>query len=263
MGIPLSNPAKRIFNHCSEFVQSLVHRECMLCTGPSDGTPWCAACDADFPRLPETNCPICALPLPVQGICGACLAEAPLFDAAVAAFTYSFPADKLVAALKFGSRLSLALPFGAAISQSVRQRPDLIVPMPLSPERLRERGFNQAQEIARHVSGRIGVPIATDACHRVLHTSPQSQLPWKERSRNVRRAFVCVQDLTGLHVAVVDDVMTTGSTMNEVARTLKKAGASRVTAWVVCRTLKPGDHPPGPWPVRPRGSPATRSVELP
>ena len=128
------------------------------------------------------------------------------------------------------------------------RRPWTLHAVPLSDERLRERGFNQAREISRHASRLTGIPIATDACRRVVHTSPQSQLPWKERSKNVRKAFVCLEQLAGLHVAVVDDVLTTGSTMNEVARTLKKAGAARVSAWVVCRTPKPGDRPLGVWP---------------
>ena len=115
---------------------------------------------------------------------------------------------------------------------------DVIVPMPLSQGRLRERGFNQACELARFAAGALRLPLLTPACRKVTDTPPQAALVWKERAANVRNAFVCDVDLTGRRVAIVDDVMTTGATLNELARNAKRAGASYVCGWVMARTLK-------------------------
>ena len=115
--------------------------------------------------------------------------------------------------------------------------PDFIVPMPLHPTRLRERGFNQALEIARRVAKKSDVALLPDICNRIKDTPSQTGLPWKEREKNIRNAFSCKTDLRGKHVAIVDDVMTTGATLNELAKALRKCGAARVTGWVVARTL--------------------------
>jgi ComF family protein len=165
------------------------------------------------------------------------LSHPPAYDRVCAAFTYDFPADALVQALKYRSMLAIAPLFGGAIADSLDERPDAIIPMPLADARLRERGFNQAQEIARHAAKLTGIPLLPRACRKVRDTQPQAALPWKERAKNVRKAFVCDEDFSGKHLAVVDDVMTTGATLNELARNLKKAGASRVTGLVVARTL--------------------------
>ncbi len=152
-------------------------------------------------------------------------------------FAYAHPLDKLVQALKYGERLSLANSLADSLARRVLRSPDYVIPMPLHPLRLRERGFNQSLELARRIAGRLGIPILPDACRRVRDTPPQSALAWKERGSNVRRAFDCESDLSGKHIAVVDDVMTSGATLNEVAIALRKAGASEVSAWVVARTV--------------------------
>ncbi len=126
---------------------------------------------------------------------------------------------------------------GDALGGTVTAHADFIIPMPLSPRRVRERGFNQALEIARFVSRMTGVPVLGDACRKVIETQPQAALPWKERAKNVRGAFVCDTDLGGKRVAVIDDVMTTGATLNELAKNLRRAGAVHISAWVVARTL--------------------------
>jgi ComF family protein len=116
------------------------------------------------------------------------------------------------------------------------QSVDRVIPVPLSARRLRERGYNQAVEIARHV---LPAKMDVDVCVRPQDSAPQMQLPYDERQRNVRGAFHCRRALVGASVAVVDDVMTTGATLDELARTLKRAGATRVVNWVVARTLPP------------------------
>jgi ComF family protein len=182
---------------------------------------------------------VCALPVPGGGTCGACLREPPRYDGVTAVFAYSFPLDALIHAFKYGGNLAIASALGNALASAVvAESADIIVPMPLSSARLRSRGFNQANEIARSVGRLTGIPVAADICRKTLDTQPQAALPWKERARNVRGAFVCDVDLSGMTVAVVDDVMTTGATLNEIARVLRRAGAAKVWGWVVARALK-------------------------
>jgi ComF family protein len=210
-----------------------------MCGAASHDGLCCAACDADLPRLTLDHCPVCALPTPSGSICGQCLSQPPAFDHTFAAFSYSFPLDKLVQALKYGDRLILVNFLAKAVTQRIRALPDCIVAMPLHPVRLRERGFNQSLLLARSIAGDLQIPLLAAACERVRNTPPQSALPWKERDKNMRQAFTCnaSDDVRGKHVAIVDDVMTTGASMGELARSLKKAGAREVSAWVVARTL--------------------------
>ncbi len=240
MKSPLSNLQAGFLVRCTNFIQHLIAPSCLLCSGPSAGALLCAPCDADLPRLAGAHggyCDTCALPVTAGTRCGRCLSDAPAYDHVCASFTYAFPADALVQALKYRSLLAVAPLFGSALAQCLDERPDVIIPMPLADARLRERGFNQAQEIARHVAKITGITLMPRACRKVRDTAPQAALPWKERAKNMRKAFVCDEDFAGLHVAVVDDVMTTGATLNELARNLKRAGASRVTGIMVARTL--------------------------
>ncbi len=236
----LSNSRIGFLAYCTKFVQRLIAPSCLLCSGPSAGALLCAPCDADLPRFANDHrehCDTCALPITAGTRCGACLTHPPAYDHVCAPYTYAFPTDALVQALKYRGMLAIAPLFGGAIASCLDERPDVIVPMPLADERLRERGFNQGQEIARHVAGITGLPLLPRACRRVRNTPPQAVLPWKERAKNIRKAFVCDEDFTGKHVAVVDDVMTTGATLNELARNLKQAGAVRVTGLIAARTL--------------------------
>jgi ComF family protein len=144
----------------------------------------------------------------------------------------------LIHQYKYGGNLALARLFATALAGRIISPVDLIIPMPLAPARLRERGFNQALEIARATSRLTGSVLVATACRRVRDSAPQATLPWKERAKNIRGAFVCDTDLTGKRVAIVDDVMTTGATLDELARNLRKAGALEIQGWVVARTLK-------------------------
>jgi ComF family protein len=209
---------------------------CFVCRGASRGL-LCEPCRSELPRLPEARCPRCALPAPGGAVCGRCLADPPAYDATAAALAYEFPADALVHALKFRGELALA-PFLAELLSTAIPDRDVseVIAVPLSAARMRERGYNQAVEIARHLSPR---KLALDVCVRQRDSRPQMDLPWEERQRNVRGAFRCTRALAGARVAVVDDVMTTGATLEELARTLKRAGAARVTNWVLARTLPP------------------------
>lgn len=207
---------------------------CYLCRGAA-AKLLCPACDAELPRLAPARCPRCALESPRGEVCGRCLSDAPHYDATVAVLSYEFPADALVHALKFRGELALAGLLGGMLSQQVSgDAIDCVIPVPLSASRLRSRGHNHAAEIARHV---VAAKLDLALCVRSRDTPPQMDLPYAERQRNVRGAFRCTRALAGQSVAVVDDVMTTGATLNEVASVLKAAGASRVVNWVVARTF--------------------------
>ena len=171
-------------------------------------------------------------------MCGRCLTHPPVFAHTTAAFAYEWPVAELIHQYKYAGNLALARLLGQSVATRLTHAADLIVPMPLAPRRLRERSFNQALEIARVIRQITGVPLAANACRRVRDTAPQASLPWKARAKNIRGAFVCDADVRGMRVAVIDDVMTTGATLNELARNLLKAGALEVQGWMVARTLK-------------------------
>jgi ComF family protein len=221
-----------LFNNCVRNVQAWAGEDCLLCGAETGQELLCPACMAELPALPE-SCPVCALPSPAGAVCGTCLNHPPHFDATLALWRYEFPCDGLVQALKYRARLALAGFFARSLAARTMPEVDLIVPMPLHPKRLAERGFNQALEIARH----LGRPIEPRGVLRVKHTLPQTDLPYEERAKNVRGAFLCKLDLSGASVAVLDDVMTTGATLNELARALKRAGATRVENFVIARTV--------------------------
>ncbi len=236
----LSNWRRLILNNCARIVHAALPQHCLLCNAAAPAPALCADCYAELPWLPDAHCPQCALPTHHGRLCGTCLAHPPRFSAVSAAFTYDWPLAPLIHHYKYAGNLALARLFARALTSQLAGSVDLIIPMPLAPRRLRERGFNQALEIARHVSRTTGIELAAAACRRVREAAPQAALPWEERAKNIRGAFVCDMDLTGRRVAVIDDVLTTGATLNELARNLRKAGAIEIQGWVVARTLKQG-----------------------
>lgn len=209
----------------------------MLCAAASATRGLCSGCRRDLPALPQPACATCATPLTVPGVCGTCLRRPPHYDAVLAAHAYGFPLDRLIQRYKYGADVRLAPLLADLLAARVTSCPDLVLAMPLARRRLRERGFNPALELARAIARVHGGTLAVELCRRVIETPPQALLPWSARARNVRHAFVCDGDLRGLTVAVVDDVLTTGATLDELARVLKRAGAARVEGWVVARAV--------------------------
>jgi ComF family protein len=178
--------------------------------------------------------------------CGACLASPPPFIAARAAFAYAFPVDRLLQRLKYHGALALADWAAQALAAEISGLEEpafpnrIVIALPLAPARQRERGFNQAHEIARRVAAALDLRVVA-ALERVKGGPPQAALPWKGRARNVRGAFACRLAVAGRHCILVDDVMTTGATLREATRTLLDAGAASVEVWVVARTLPPDE----------------------
>jgi len=218
-------------------------RNCLLCGAASGNLTVCSGCQADLPWHRQPQCPQCATPTPLGQICGACLSHPPAFDRTHAALTYAFPLDRMIPRLKYHAQLAIAPALGECLSQAVQNvpRPDRLIPMPLHARRIRERGFNHASEIAREVAKRLDLPVDIASCQRIRDTPPQMGLKHDARRRNVRGAFACSNGVEGQHIALVDDVMTTGTSLDELAKTLKRAGAREVSCWVVARTLAPGD----------------------
>jgi len=213
-------------------------QDCLLCAAASEDEILCAACTADLPRLAEPCCPRCALPNATGEICGRCLQKPPHFDAALAVYRYDFPLDKLIQSFKYGHRLALGDYFGRQLAPlAATLDADLIVPLPLHDERLRQRGFNQALELSRALARAHRLPIDATSCRRTRNTPAQAGLAWRERVKNLRHAFACSADLSGARIILVDDVMTTGASLDECARTLKLHGATEVTALVLARAL--------------------------
>ncbi|KVV36382.1 competence protein ComF [Burkholderia territorii] len=237
---------------------------CALC-GNLSHTVICSACDAAYWNEARLRCDVCAMPLGVgrtmpRGArgrrggagsapryrCDACRAAAPPFDATLALADYRAPLDELARGLKFHARLALGAEFAARLAQRVDDTDamraaggfDVIAPVPLSRGRLVARGYNQAWAIARPLARRLGVRADAALLARVTETAPQSRLDRRARRDNVHAAFSVAGDLTGRHVALVDDVMTSGATLAAAANALKTAGAARVTNLVALRTAR-------------------------
>jgi ComF family protein len=213
---------------------------CPICAIEPSAPLVCSGCREDFFADTVHRCERCAIRLPSgAGLCGSCLRQPPRFDATFALADYATPVDGLLLALKFGHRLELAPVLGELLAERaslVAAPRSLLVPVPLSFERLAERGFNQSYEIARGTARALGLTFEGAALMRVRHAPAQASLPRAERRRNIRGAFAVRGALHGLRLVVVDDVMTTGSTLDEIARVLKAAGAQHVTNLVVART---------------------------
>lgn len=203
----------------------------------------CRGCFSDLPWN-RTCCHRCALPLNTgnQGAChcGECIRKPPPFDRTLSPFVYSESISRLIGGFKFNGKLVngelLSHLLGDYIEQEEPQLPELIIPVPLHRARLRERGYNQALELARPLSRRLGIPVAQDIAMRTRATPPQTSLEKKARKKNIRGSFEVSERLSYGHVAIVDDVITTGATITELARILKRTGIKRVDTWSVART---------------------------
>jgi ComF family protein len=231
-----------VYNWRRYLLDQLFPARCRLCGVTAARDPGlCPECRADLPWL-GTACPRCARPLAggTAGLpCGACQRQAPPFDAATAALRYSQPVDYLVQRLKFSGELALAPLLAELLVRCLAGRaasmPDVLVPVPLHPARLRTRGFNQAGEIARALGRSLRRPVDGRLCRRVRDTGSQSLLPARMRRMNMRGAFRTCGTATDRHIAVVDDVLTSGHTAGELARALRRAGAMRIEIWVIAR----------------------------
>jgi ComF family protein len=226
-------------------------QHCLLCDEAADGTlAICTSCEAELPWL-GGHCQVCALPLPSHGlVCGACLKKPPSFSKVEVPWRYAFPIDSLITRFKHQARWPLGRLLGELLSQHLSHafdeglpRPDLLLPVPLASRRQRQRGFNQAGLLCEWLSPLLQMPLQKDWLLRVIDTPAQQQLDAATRKRNLRKAFALAPGsaIHGRHIALVDDVLTTGATAESLARLLNKAGAARVDVYCLARTPKPGD----------------------
>ncbi len=236
-------------NMCKLFEHILPAPHCELCGGKGGGTGFgsggliCRACFDDL-LVPEPVCSRCAMPVSTGGICGACVKQPPWHESCRALFRYRMPVDGLLLAMKFQHRLALARELGRLMALSLAcereagtESYSCVIPVPLHAARLRERGYNQSLELARPIADVSGLTLDHRCVKRLRRTATQSVLPASQRQRNVRGAFVTLRRFDEERVLLVDDVMTTGNTVNELARVLKKAGAARVEVSVAARAV--------------------------
>jgi ComF family protein len=233
----------KIINNCFKLKHKVFSQNCLFCLASIKDSHLsiCDPCLRGLPFQSETSCPQCGLVATKGEICGHCLKSAPAFDITRGLFEYQYPINTLLQKYKYGKQLDIATALGKLLSRRVPSTalPDILIPMPLHPRRLQERGFNQAVEIARVVADELHILLDVHACKRVKFSAPQVTLPLKERVRNMRNAFTCQRPLDNLRVVLLDDVMTTGASLTALASAVKKAGASHVECWVVART-QPG-----------------------
>lgn len=227
----------------TEIQRLILPPTCLLCAARGTaGQDVCAGCAADLPRNTHA-CPRCALPMPAghTGPCPHCPLQPSDFDRAFVPFRYQPPVDFLIRELKFSGRLTharwLGERFAAALAERDAPPPDCIVPVPLHPRRLRERGFNQALELARGAARHSQIPLLPTGLRRIRHTPPQTQLDARQRQTNPLGAFAPGAPLPGPRVALMDDVVTTASTVAECARVLRASGATDIEVWAIGRAV--------------------------
>lgn len=226
----------------------LMSSYCVLC-GQDGINQWnlCKDCYADLPRI-SSACSRCAAPIraPNNGLCGSCIANPPRFDRSRALFHYSEPVSSLIHGMKYNGKLNHAKLLGELMAEAWIGHlqnapdlivPDLIVPVPLHSSRLRERGYNQALELARPIARRLKIPIDVINCRRIRRTETQALLPAKDRRANLAGAFTWSAKSVPQRVAIVDDVMTTTHTANALARELRKTGVANIEVWVCARAM--------------------------
>lgn len=228
-------------NNWSTIIQDWIYPPtCLLCgeDGQRD-RDLCVACENALPRN-EPACARCGIALPGPDVktCGACMKNQPAFDATHAVFQYRDNIRFLIHHLKFHAGYASARLLGQLMAdtlQHIDEKPDCIIPVPLHPARYRERGFNQSIEIARLLSRRMKIPLALNTCIRIRKTLSQSELHADERRANMKGAFICKRTLQGKRIALIDDVVTTGTTVNELACVLRRAGAEHIQICAVAR----------------------------
>jgi ComF family protein len=225
----------------AKIAASLCPPRCILCGRAGQGidVDLCAPCETELP-FNLVHCGICSAPLQMsaRSICGACLQRQPRFDASCIPFRFGYPIDHMVRRLKYGDVVAMGRVLGELFVRRMTQSvavPELLLPVPLAQRRFCERGYNQAIVLAEHIDKSMRIPLRTDLLVRTRETQVQAGLDQRARRRNIHDAFDLAAPLHVTHVAILDDVVTTGSTVNEIALVLKRAGAQRVDVWAIAR----------------------------
>jgi len=231
-----------VYNWLNSIQECLLPPTCILCgNSGNDGLDLCVSCKQRLARN-HSCCPRCGEIFPeiqsIAGLCGGCLQQERSFDSTCAPFIYQDEIRYLITGLKFGKQFKNARLLGLLLAEAIPEsavKPDCLIPVPLHPLRYRERGFNQAVEIAKTAGIALNIQVNTRSCVRLKDTPHQTGLSAKQRRKNLSKAFGVLAPVTARRVAIIDDVMTTGSTAEMLAKALKKAGVERVDVWVCAR----------------------------
>ncbi len=240
----LSTKEMKLVNKCINNIQFwLFPARCVLCDAPGhNGIDLCFQCYTDLPRI-SPACHGCGLPIKKdeQSICGQCLQTPRPYQHTISPYYYQPPIIHLITHFKFHHRLVMARVFAYLLEKHIiiteHDKPEVIIPVPLHPHRLRERGYNQSLEIARLLGKKLNIPLDYKLCQRTRHTPPQSGLNAKTRQHNVKNAFGLSDTCQYKHVAIIDDVITTGHTVTELAKLLRKNGVEKIDVWSVARAV--------------------------
>lgn len=231
---------RRICDPSAMLLHRLFPATCYLCLDPGQppALDLCAGCEADLPRN-QLACLVCAAPVPqAPASCRRCRRRGRAFDLAVAPYRYEFPLVELIHRLKYRGQLPIARILGCLLGRRLAElgapQVDAIVPVPLHAARERKRGYNQSREIAVFAARELGLPVCDRLARRIRATGEQAMLPAHARRHNLKDAFVVVGD-SPQRVAIVDDVMTTGATVESLALALRQAGCRRIEVWTVAR----------------------------
>ncbi|ODN67963.1 ComF family protein [Methylophaga muralis] len=230
-----------VTHRLAELYSKLLPIPCFLCGDFSPHDALCKACVEDLPWL-DHCCQRCALPLNESGICGQCLQHPPPQQSSLALFRYETPINHCIAAFKFHQQLVFAQLFAKLLAAKVNQRqqplPEILIPIPLHPSRLRQRGYNQSAQLADALSQQLSIAVDKTNFIRRRNTTPQTGMSGKQRKRNVKQAFAVAKPLPYKHVALVDDVYTTGHTAAEASRCLQQNGVKTVEVWTIARAIR-------------------------
>lgn len=234
-----TNLVTSLAHHFSRLYSNLTPIPCRLCGADCQNQVLCPNCIKDLPEL-KSVCPQCSLPTSASQRCGQCLSNPPEQNTSISIYQYKDPIDRLIADFKFNDKLYLSQFFAEKILTKLNHRPlpELLIPIPLHPQRLKQRGYNQSFELAKILSKSLSIPVSNSFLERIINTQPQSSMPFKQRKNNIKHAFKAADGLPFKHIALIDDVLTTGHTANAAAKTLKKAGATTIEVWTIARTIR-------------------------
>lgn len=228
-----------IIRYRNQFLDNFLAQTCFLCQANSQQAI-CSSCVADLPFMPTKVCPHCAKLVKNREICYECEQNPLPFNYSQAIFSYDYPIDILISRAKFQRNLVILnwLANMMASRLSILSSPDILIPVPLHPKRLCQRGYNQSLELAKYIMKQTKIPLADKACKRIKNTTPQTSLNNQQRQKNVLGIFEIIKiEPHWQHIVLIDDVMTTGSTVKELAIILKCAGVKQVDVWCCARTL--------------------------
>lgn len=225
----------------SQLYSKHIPTPCLLCGINITQSCLCHCCFNALPLLGH-HCERCAMPISLGQYCGQCLAKPPIRHRTHSLFRYTSPIDRLIGDMKYHNQLQLTDYFANKLSLHIQQqngiKPERLIPIPLHPKRLRQRGYNQSVELAKTLSKQLNIPVDNVTLTRIKNTLPQAQLAYSKRKKNMKSAFECQPNTLPKHIALIDDVLTTGHTADMAAKACLQQGAEKVELWTIARTIR-------------------------